>query len=92
MTIDRRDSNSQLASRLTIVSYPAEIVACLLPELNGICDQPDRISVIQSNSNQQNPPSGPSNVARQQMSSGLVQQLHCLERRDEPTLAHRLDR
>jgi hypothetical protein len=51
MTIDRRDSNSQLASRLTIVSYPAEIVACLLPELNGVRDQLIRMPVIQSNSN-----------------------------------------
>jgi hypothetical protein len=53
MMIERSDSTSQAASRLTIVSYPAEIVACLLPELNGVCDQRDRISVIQSNSNQE---------------------------------------
>lgn len=54
MMIERSDSRSQVASRLTIVSYPAEIVACLLPELNGVCDQLDRMSVIQSNSNQEN--------------------------------------
>jgi hypothetical protein len=51
MTIDRRDPNSQLAGRLTIVSYPAEIVACLLPELNAARDQINRMPVIQSKSN-----------------------------------------
>jgi hypothetical protein len=51
MTIARLDANSQLASRLTIVSYPAEIVACLLPELNWDPDQLNRMPVILSNSN-----------------------------------------
>jgi hypothetical protein len=50
MTFDRRDS----PSRLTIVSYPAEIVASLLPELNGALDQLNRMPVIQSNSNPEN--------------------------------------
>ena len=54
MLTERSDSCSQVANRLTIVSYPAEIVACLLPELNGSCDQSDRPSLIQSNLNQEN--------------------------------------
>lgn len=54
MLTERRDSCSQVANRLTIVSYPAEIVACLLPELKGSCDQRDRPPLIQSHLNQEN--------------------------------------
>jgi hypothetical protein len=52
MPIDRSHSGPPLGNRLTVVSYPAEIVACLLPELNSDRDQLHRMPVIQTPPNQ----------------------------------------
>jgi hypothetical protein len=73
MSIDRRDPNSRLASRLTIVSYPSEIMACLLPELNGVRDHLNRMPLIQSNSDQKDGRRGTPDL-----------RIHRFEQGDEP--------
>ena len=75
MSIDHRDPNSRLASRLTIVSYPAEIIACLLPELNGVRDQLNQMPLIQEDGRR---------------AGTLDQRIHRFEQDDKPGALPRL--